>query len=273
MYTDDMLQRVPTSSKNEAETYSASAFSSAQYYNSALSIWLSVDPMVDKYPNLSPYTYCANNPVRLVDPEGREIGNYYNISGTYLGTDGKQDGEVYIVTRIDEIKKIKDNDNIKGGTTQLSEVPSAMRLPFIETRKKFYNQVKEGDEANNFAEHGGIYGIDLHSNIECARPAKEGPTCDPVKSNDIASIDYNTVNTDWLKKIGTYHSHPSGENEGSHFIQKPSEIDYNNAFTNATKFNMTGTNMFFGMADGKVYLYDSRNNKATISISTFLNIR
>ena len=26
--------------------------------------------MTDKYPNLSPYTYCADNPVRLVDPEG-----------------------------------------------------------------------------------------------------------------------------------------------------------------------------------------------------------
>ena len=41
-------------------------FPSAQYYNSDLSIWLSVDPLSDKYPNLSPYTYCADNPVRLV---------------------------------------------------------------------------------------------------------------------------------------------------------------------------------------------------------------
>ena len=45
----------------------------AQYYNSDLSIWISVDPMVDKYPNLSPYTYCADNPVRLVDEDGRDI--------------------------------------------------------------------------------------------------------------------------------------------------------------------------------------------------------
>ena len=38
-----------------------------------LSIWLSVDPMSDKYPGVSPYVYCGNNPVRLVDEDGREI--------------------------------------------------------------------------------------------------------------------------------------------------------------------------------------------------------
>ena len=46
---------------------------SARHYNSDLSLWLSVDPMSDKYPSTSPYVYCANNPVRLVDPDGRKI--------------------------------------------------------------------------------------------------------------------------------------------------------------------------------------------------------
>lgn len=34
--------------------------------------WLSVDPMMDKYPSISPYAYCAWNPVKLVDPDGNE---------------------------------------------------------------------------------------------------------------------------------------------------------------------------------------------------------
>ena len=38
-----------------------------------MTMWLSVDPMADKYPNISPYAYCAWNPVKLVDPDGREI--------------------------------------------------------------------------------------------------------------------------------------------------------------------------------------------------------
>ena len=45
----------------------------ARYYTDRLSIWLSVDPLADKYPHLSPYAYCADNPVMLVDPDGMQI--------------------------------------------------------------------------------------------------------------------------------------------------------------------------------------------------------
>ncbi len=38
-----------------------------------MTMWLSVDPMADKYPNISPYAYCAWNPVKLVDPDGRDV--------------------------------------------------------------------------------------------------------------------------------------------------------------------------------------------------------
>ena len=43
------------------------------YWSEVLTGWLSVDPMSDKYPSISPYAYCAWNPVKLVDPDGREV--------------------------------------------------------------------------------------------------------------------------------------------------------------------------------------------------------
>ena len=49
-----------------------------RHYNSDLSIWLSVDPMSDKYPSTSPYTYCGNNPVVLKDPNG---STYFEVEG------------------------------------------------------------------------------------------------------------------------------------------------------------------------------------------------
>lgn len=34
--------------------------------------WLSVDPLADKYPNISPYAYCGWNPIKFVDPSGED---------------------------------------------------------------------------------------------------------------------------------------------------------------------------------------------------------
>lgn len=44
----------------------------ARYYDSKWGIWLGVDLMSDKYPGWSPFTYCLNNPVKIVDPDGNE---------------------------------------------------------------------------------------------------------------------------------------------------------------------------------------------------------
>lgn len=74
-----------TFSAKEKDTETGYSYFGSRYYNSDLSIWLSVDPMSDKYPSLSPYTYCADNPIKLVDPNGEEWeidGYIYTPGGT-----------------------------------------------------------------------------------------------------------------------------------------------------------------------------------------------
>ena len=75
-----------TFSGKERDAESGLNYFGARYYNSDLSIWISVDPLADKYPKLSPYTYCADNPVRLVDPEGQAvIPPFYIYSAIAIG--------------------------------------------------------------------------------------------------------------------------------------------------------------------------------------------
>ena len=58
----------------ERDSETGLSYFGARYYDSDLMTgWLSVDPMADKYPSLSPYAYCGWNPVKLVDPDGRDI--------------------------------------------------------------------------------------------------------------------------------------------------------------------------------------------------------
>jgi RHS repeat-associated protein len=52
----------------------------ARYMDPRLSLWLSVDPLAEKYPGVGSYVYCYNNPVKFVDPDGRA-----GIAGAIVG--------------------------------------------------------------------------------------------------------------------------------------------------------------------------------------------
>jgi RHS repeat-associated protein len=92
-----------TFSAKEKDTETGLSYFGSRYYSSDLSIWLSVDPMSDKYPSLSPYVYCADNPVKLIDFDGQdwvlvtgnaalwyggEVGDKSNLIHTYKATSG-----------------------------------------------------------------------------------------------------------------------------------------------------------------------------------------
>ena len=45
----------------------------ARYYEPRLSLWMTVDPKMEKYRNVSAYVYCLNNPLKIIDPDGKDI--------------------------------------------------------------------------------------------------------------------------------------------------------------------------------------------------------
>lgn len=50
--------------------------------------WTTMDPLAEKYYSISPYAYCGNNPVNLIDPDGMWIFIYYN-NQSYKYENGK----------------------------------------------------------------------------------------------------------------------------------------------------------------------------------------
>ena len=52
------------------------------------SLWLSVDPKTEKYPNHGAYVYALNNPVKFVDPDGMAPEWHRDAAGALVADKG-----------------------------------------------------------------------------------------------------------------------------------------------------------------------------------------
>ncbi len=69
----------------------------ARYYDPKISVWLSVDPLAHKYPNLSPYVFTGNNPIMLVDPDGRDIWEYDKNGDLICHEENTEIDQIFVV--------------------------------------------------------------------------------------------------------------------------------------------------------------------------------
>ena len=78
-----------SSTGKERDEETGYGYFGARYMDHELmTMWLSVDPLADKYPSISPYAYCAWNPVKLQDSDGREI----DLSALYDNNGNRKEG-------------------------------------------------------------------------------------------------------------------------------------------------------------------------------------
>ena len=72
----------------ERDTETGYDYFGARYYWSIGGIFTSVDQCADDYPWITPYAYCANNPIKYVDPDGKfpvlPVGLSYYITAKVL---------------------------------------------------------------------------------------------------------------------------------------------------------------------------------------------
>lgn len=54
----------------------------ARQYDPATTLWDRMDPLCEKYYNVSPYVYCHNNPVNMTDPDGKD--DLFDENGNFL---------------------------------------------------------------------------------------------------------------------------------------------------------------------------------------------
>lgn len=102
--SDDYLTPYKFNGK-ELDSETGLFYYGARYYDAKESRWYGTDPLAEKYINLSPYNYCAVNPVNRIDPDGRDD---YTLN--------KEIGDVKLITKNDDpdrILKINNKGEVK----------------------------------------------------------------------------------------------------------------------------------------------------------------
>jgi len=125
-------------SGKELDTETGLYYFGARYYDPRVGIFLTVDPLIDKYPFISAYAYCLNNPVRYIDPDGRST--HKNEEGKVIAVYDNKDLGVYRHT----------NESLKGfdpkkmslttiGVEKMGETENWDEFVNPETRKAMTN--------------------------------------------------------------------------------------------------------------------------------------
>ncbi|MDR2954991.1 MAG: RHS repeat-associated core domain-containing protein [Prevotella sp.] len=97
---------------------------SARQYDPAIGRFPTVDPLAEKYYNISPYVYVANNPLKFIDPDGRDLVITGSLSEDALKQLQDRVGDV-ITLKMEEGKvsySQNSDGKLKGDAKRLSEV-------------------------------------------------------------------------------------------------------------------------------------------------------
>ncbi|MBO7192992.1 MAG: hypothetical protein J6V47_01750 [Bacteroidaceae bacterium] len=233
--------------------------SGARWQYSLIPRFSTIDPLAEKYYHLSPYAYCAGDPVNLVDPDGRKI--YFadgvpewfkeRFAATIQYMNEKGTSWIF--------KKIQDSDNIYY-IDYVEEMTKDKHTMYEPDKKTIYWNpnffVKTSNEvvlypATILAHEGAHILQDIKYNNSWNEQAT---TKDPEYGNRLEREVITTIEKEVAIKHGdTYKGNVTRKDNGGEYIIL-TENDYKKIFNNAVTNEIPEINR--ELID--IYLYNTR---------------
>ena len=182
----------------------------ARNYDAVIPTWTSADPLCEKYYNLSPYVYCANNPINAIDPDGRDW--YRNGDGTLLWSPSVnsqkdlQKGFTYVGKEyFDEKNGISYRND--GSIYYKDEKAAYNRMWYMANKYWRTNKNKSGREESAFVLRNGAVLV-LPDNWNDCQSAKH------VGYERVGNYIVNVRTKEKIAFLGEVHTHQAGGDKG-----------------------------------------------------------
>jgi len=155
----------------------------ARQYDPAIGKFTTMDPLCEKYYHISPYAYCAGNPVNAVDPDGRNP--IYDTNGNFLGTDDNGlRGHYYMMDPEDFKQGMPHKDVVS--KYSIKTIPSNIEARI---RKHYKGLAKRPDYDGFVTIEEGIAWAQSHPN------ALKNPTPENTLYIDASKLDFGFLST------------------------------------------------------------------------------
>jgi RHS repeat-associated protein len=145
----------------------------ARFYDPTISRWTSIDPLAEKYSSANPYNYVDNNPIKNIDPDGRDwVISVHSVKGkiqinvTFVGailnSSGKKiDTKALIANQMKLFSSVFGQGNVHA-SLMLREVKSADQLKWNESlieikKQEEFKDHPDGSFTGGDAALGGKY--------------------------------------------------------------------------------------------------------------------
>jgi RHS repeat-associated protein len=167
----------------------------ARMYDAQIGRWYCIDPLADNYHGYSPYNYVLNNPMNMIDPDGR-FSTHTNENGDVLAVYNDGDNSVYKhngKNASSDLSKNYSSKNTSAGGTKMGETQYWDEFANHDSHGNIV-----GDKTGNFADKDAKinFGVSIDNAISAAEKYADGQ----MRAAGSASSA-----KDWLQKHSARH--------------------------------------------------------------------
>jgi RHS repeat-associated protein len=233
-----------TGKERDAET--GYDYFGARSYASQLGHWLSVDPLSYRYPHISPYAYAAWNPIKYIDPDGRDIYRYDKETGDiklYQKTDDNFDqfGKFKFNRKTGEYEprtnkdgSIKTYTDHRGNNDMISKGILRDGLNIKQNGGSFISNDDAGPTINDYFNFALI--LDEVTGVEISGFVLEAPgernrkvvQFEPYKDNSIDKSNTRMMNLAPYNVLLHFHTHGHADTYTKATTPSPLDVDFKN---------------------------------------------